>query len=307
MAAPLVRAGNRIATLVSGTIRKIILVTTAGLVLAGCNDSSERLFAEARRALEADDHETAARLYQELTIQAPDSPLAAEAHFELAQIYYLRIRDVDAAKDSLVKLLQDYPGSSVDIDARRLLARLYEEDFQDPQRAAKLYRGLLAERLSEEVRRETWLRIANCHYRMSEFDASANAYRLALALPYHRDSDSAYMRLANLEWLGGSADEPLRLLRTLEERTSDNDYRHEAMLSEVEILMSLGRFSEARERVLVARNAFPDSVDVIELEARLDAAELQRQSLDGKAQEALLQELQKKIAWGSGRRRRPPK
>ena len=142
---------------------------------------------------------------------------------------------------------------------------------------------------------------------MSEFDASANAYRLALALPYHSDSDSAYMRLANLEWLGGSADESLRLLRNLEERTSDDDYRHEAMLSEVDVLMSLGRFSAARERVLVARNAFPDSVDVVEVEARLDATEQQHQSLDGEAEEALLQELQKKIRWGGGRRRRPPK
>lgn len=286
---------------------KIIIMTFAVLVLAGCGDPSEELFAEARRAIEADEYETAARLYQELTIQAPDSPRAAEARFELAQIYYLRIRDAEAAKDSLVELLQDYPGSIVDIDARRLLARLYEEDFQDPQRAAKLYRGLLAEKLDENVRRETWLRIANCHYRMSEFDASANAYRLALALPYHPDSDSAYMRLANLEWLGGSADESLRLLRSLEERTSNDDYRHEAMLSEVEVLMSLGRFPAARDRVSAARQTFPDSVDVLELEARLDATELQHQSLAGDGEEALLQELQKKIRWGSGRRRRPPK
>ena len=95
---------------------------------AACNDRSHRLFSEARRAMQADNYETAARLYQELTIQAPDSPLAAEAHYELAQIYYLRLRDADAAKDILVKMLDEYPGSSVDIQAQRLLARLYEED-----------------------------------------------------------------------------------------------------------------------------------------------------------------------------------
>ena len=286
---------------------KVVLVTLVWLALAACNDRPKSLFSEARRAMEADNYETAARLYQELTIQAPGSPLAAEAHYELAQIYYLRLRDVDAAKDLLVKMLTDFPDSSVDIDARLLLARMYEEDLQDPQRAVKLYRALLAEDLDDNVRRQTLLEIAHCHYRMGEIDASADAYRRALGLSYHRETDSAYMRLANLEWLGGSADESLRLLRELEERTSDDDYRHEAMLSEVEVLMSLGRFAAANERVSFAGDAFPESTDVVELKVRLHATELQHQSLDGEAEEALLQELQKKIRWGGGRRRGSPR
>jgi len=286
---------------------RVVLLTLVWLALAACSDHTDSLFSEARRAMEADNYETAARLYQEITLQAPDSPIAAEAHYELAQIYYLRLRAVDAAKDILVKMLHDYPDSSVDIDARRLLARLYEEDLQEPQRAVKLYRALLAEDLDEDVRRQTLLEIAHCRYRMGEFDASANAYRIALRLPYHSDTDSAYMRLANLERLGGSADESLRLLRELEERTAEDDYRHEAMLSEVEVLMSLGRFAAARERMSVIGSAFPDSADVVELEARLHANELLHQSLDGEDEEALLQELQKKIRWGAGRRRRPPR
>jgi len=171
----------------------------------------------------------------------------------------------------------------------------------------KLYRALLAEDLDDNVRRQTLLEIAHCHYRMGEIDASADAYRRALGLSYHRETDSAYMRLANLEWLGGSADESLRLLRELEERTSDDDYRHEAMLSEVEVLMSLGRFAAANERVSFAGDAFPESTDVVELKVRLHATELQHQSLDGEAEEALLQELQKKIRWGGGRRRGSPR
>lgn len=287
----------------------VTLVLPVWLALTACNDRAHDLFAEARRAMEADNYETAARLYQEITIQAPDSPLAAEAYYELAQIHYLRLRDVDTAKDILVKMQHDYPDSSVDIEARRLLARLYEEDLRDPQKAVGLYRALLAEDLAKNVRRQTLLEIAHCHYRLGEIEASAEAYRLALELPYDEEADSAYMRLANLEWLGGSAEESLRLLRELEERTSDDDYRHEAMLLEVEVLMSLGRFTEARARVAIAGEAFPDSADVVELEERLQATELQHQSLDGDSEdeEALLQELQKKIRWGGGHRRRTPR
>ena len=238
-------------------MHRLLIASIACLALSGCNDRARGLYDEAQRAMEEDDFDGAARLYRELTIQSPDSPYAAEALYELAQIYYLRLRDVDAAKDSLVKLQQDHPGSSVDIDSRRLLARLYEEDFQDPHRAAKLYRALLAEDLEQEVRRQILLDLANGQYRLGDLEASANAYRLALGLPYHKDTDSAYLRLANLEWLGGSADESLRLLRLLEERTEEKEYRHEALLSEIEVLMSLGRLSKAMKCEPSASNMLP--------------------------------------------------
>lgn len=277
------------------------------LLLVACGNRSEQLFADARRAMERDDYEVAARLYREVTIEAPDRPIAAEAHFELAQIYYLRLRDVDAAKDSLVKVIQEYPTSSVGVDAQRLLARLYEDDFKDPQRALKLYRTLLAENLEEGTRRQTLLDIAECHYRLGELEASANSYRLALGLPYHADTDSAYLRLANLEWLRGSSEESLRLLREVQERSRDDGHRRDAILAEIEVLMSLGRFPAARERMGVAEEAFPRAPNVVELRARLSATEREHQSLEGEAEEALLQELQKKIRWGARpRRRRPP-
>lgn len=288
---------------------KLLPFVSGVLVLAAlgaCRDRSAELFANARRAMEDDNYETAARFYQEVTLQAPDGALAAEAYFELAQIYYLRLRDVDAAKDSLVKLLQEYPDSPVEVSARRLLARVYEEDLQEPHRAVKLYRGLLAQDLDAETRRQTQLDIAECHYRMGELDAAANAYRLALGLPYDSDMDSAYMRLANLEWLGGSADESLRLLRELQERTTVQEYLYEAMLNEVEVLMGLGRFSEARARMSVVEEAFSGSPDVKEVRDRLNDTEARRQSLDGEGEEALLEELQKEIRWGGGRRRRKP-
>lgn len=279
-------------------------LTLLVVVLGACADRAEQLFDDARRAMEQDDYETAARLYREVTIEAPASPRAAEAHFELAQIYYLRLRDVDAAKDRLQKVLQEYPSSPIVVDARHMLARLYEDDLKDPKRAVKLYRALLAEDLEEDMRRRTLFDIGECHYRLGELEASANAYRLALKLPYHPDTDTAYMRLANLEWLAGSSGESLRLLRELQERTEEEDYRHDAMLAEIEILMSLGRFAAAHERLLVAREVFSDSPHVVALGARLRATQAEHESLDGRAGEALLQELQKRLRWGGGRRRR---
>lgn len=277
-----------------------VVISTA----LACNNGVDVLFDDARRAMEEDDVEHAARLYREITIQAPDSPLAAEAHFELAQIYYLRLRDVEAARDSLIKVVQDYPGSSVEDDARRLLARLYDEVLKDPDEALKQYRTLLGHKLDEDTRRRTLLEIGHCHYELNELQASANAYRLALSLPYHQDTDGAYMRLANLEWVMGSPDESLRLLRELQERTPDQDRRLEALLNEVEVLMSLARFAEADRRLRDAPASFSNTDEVRELKVRLQATEAEHRSLDDAAGEAMLRELQKKIRWGGGRRRR---
>ena len=272
----------------------------------GCGSRGDRLFAEAQRAMEDDDVKSAARLYQEVTIQAPESPLAAEAHYELARIYYLRLKNVEAARDSLMTVLQDYPDSTLGQPARRLLARLYDEDFKEPQKALMHYRALLAEDLEDDLRRDTLLAIAHCYYALNALDAAKDAYRRALAPSYHPDTDGAYVRLANIEWLSGGTDESLRLLRDLQTKTADPERRREAMLSEIEILLSLGRFPDAHARLREAENAFPRSTELQELAIRLQATETLLAALDGAGEEALLQEQQKKIRWGGGRRRRRP-
>ena len=277
----------------------LLLATTA----IGCGSSGDRLFAEAQRAMEDDNVEHAARLYQEVTIQAPESPLAAEAHYELARIYYLRLKNVEAARDSLITVLQDYPDSMVVQPARHLLARLYDEVFKEPDKALRYYRAVLADDLEDDHRRQTLLAVGHCYYQLNDFDAAKDAYRRALAPSYHPDTDGAYLRLANLEWLSGGADESLHLLRELQIKTADPERRREAMLSEIEILMSLGRFPDAYARLGEAEKAFPRSAELQQLATRVQATETLHASLDGAGEAALLQEQQKKIRWGRGRRR----
>ena len=284
-------------------VQRVALLSFA-IAAIGCGSSGDRLFAEAQRAMEDDNVENAARLYQEVTIQAPESPLAAEAHYELARIYYLRLKNVEAARDSLITVLQDYPDSTVGQPARHLLARLYDEVFKEPDKALTHYRALLAADLEYDLRRETLLAVGHCYYELNALDAAKDAYRRVLAPSYHPDTDGAYLRLANLEWLSGGTDESLRLLRELQTKTADPERRREAMLSEIAILISSRRFPDAHARLREAENAFPRSTELQELATRLQATETLLASLDGAGEEALLQEEQKKIIWGGGRRHR---
>jgi len=292
-------------TLMAALFPRLALLVL-GVAAIGCDSSGDRLFAEAQRAMEDDNAENAARLYQEVTIQAPESPLAAEAHYELARIYYLRLKNVEAARNSLTTVLQDYPDSAVGQPAHHLLARLYDEVFNEPDKALMHYHALLAQDLDDDLRRDTLLAVGHCYYELNALEAAKDAYRRVLARSYHPDTDGAYLRLANLEWLSGGTVESLRLLRELQNKTEDPERHREAMLSEIEILMSLRRFPDAHARLSEAENVFPHSIELQELATHLQATEALLATLDGVGEEALLQEQQKKIRWGAGRRRRRP-
>lgn len=277
------------------------IAALALLIATGCADSSVRLFEAAGRAMARDDFDQAAHLYQEVTIQAPDTVVSARAHFELAQIYYLRRRNSSAARDSLLEALRS-PGVTVERDAKIMLARLYANDLGEPGTAIELYESLLEDELDEETRRTLLLSLADGYYRHGELDASASAYRDALALPYHPDTDQAYMRLANLEWLSGSADESLRLVRQLAFLTTDVDRRRDAIVMEVENLILLDRLGEAERRLEDVERSDDLLEKLVSLQRRIDGA----RGVDGGLgpENVGLQEQQKKIRWGAGRRRR---
>ena len=267
--------------------------------LTGCRSETERLFAAAARAEEADDFEGAARRLREIVIGHPESPLAARAQFELAQIHLLRTRDVTAAHAALLEILDDYPDSPVVLPARRLLARLYERELQDPQRALPHYRAVLESAAEIDIERDTLLSLGECHYRLEQLDEASTAYRKAVALPYDGSTDAAYFRLATLSRLSGDHEASLRWLEELASRTADTTRRYSALLGQVEALMSLARFDDARDRLGEAERLSPDTPKIDELLARLDSAESGPLPMDAASDS--LEELEGRIHWGAGR------
>ena len=247
-----------------------------------------------------DGYDQAAHLYREVTIQAPATALAARAEFELARIYYLRRRNVAAAKESLLKVLQS-PTPSLEQQAKLMLARLYTEDLAEPQNAIILYESILDHDIEEAVRRDTLMNLAHCYYSTGELEAAADAYRQALQLPYHPDADHAYMRLANLVWLSGGTTESLRLVEELSRLTSDREHRRSAAVRQIEQLIALDRFVEAERELAKAADIFSETEELVSLRHRIEASRNDQRELE--SGESLLMEQQKKIRWGAGRRR----
>ncbi len=270
------------------------------LGISGCVDRPTRMFAAADRAMAVDDFDQAAHLYREVTIQAPATDLAARAQFELARIYYLRRRNVAAAKESLLKVLRSST-PNLEQEAKLMLARLYTEDLAEPENAIALYESVLGDDLEEVVRRDTLMNLAHCYYTTGALERSAETYRQTLRLPYHPDADQAYMRLANLAWLTGGAAESLRLVKELSHLTADREHRLSAAVQQIEQLIALDRFVEAERELTTATDIFPEASELASLRHRMAMIrDDQRELGDG---ETLLVEQQKKIQWSASRRR----
>ncbi len=277
----------------------LLAVGFTGLLGLARKSETERLFAEAARAEEADDYEGAARRLREIVIGHPESSFAAKAQLQLAQIHLLRTRDIPAAHAALLELLDDYPESPTALPAHRLLARLYEREMQDPQRALPHYRAVLDGQADIDVRRDTLMSLGECHYRLEQLEEATAAYRKAAALPYDSSSDAAYLRVSTLSRLSGDHQAALRWLEELSKRTTDPTRRFTALLGQVETLITLERFDDARERLEAAAHLAPDAPENDVLLARLDSAEAGPIGMEERSESP--KSLEQRIHWGSGR------
>jgi tetratricopeptide (TPR) repeat protein len=240
-------------------------------------------------------------------LQAPGSEQAAKALYEMAVIYYLQRRNLDAARASIRKILHEHPNTAVAHDARRLLARIYADDLKAPDKAIQEYRKLLENAADEQEKRDILLSIADCRYQQNNLMAAAHDYRTIIEeTSYDEDTDGAFLRLAYIEALLGRWDEALDALDALIVATDNPQSRREAFLARAEIHLRTNRRPQARASLASADREFPEDPVLVDLGTRLAWLEREAKSLDDGAGESqiLLEALQRNISWGRGRRAR---
>jgi len=281
------------------TARTRLLYSLAGVLIGvgvACSSPGSDELTAAREALGRGRYGEALERYTEVTIQAPGTPEAAQALYELALIHYLQRRDVDAARSTFRKILLSYPDSAVARDARRLLARMYSEDLGEPEKAIREYELLLMEETDPEQRKSLLLDIAYSRYTTGDMEGAAEAYRRVIEdFPQDQESFGAYLRLAHIQRLAGRSDEALGSLLALLGMTEDPAFRRKAYQMRAEALAELGRYEEARTCLTAAAEEFPGDPDMTELLVRIRDQENQRKLAEAEG------ELGEGIHWGSGR------
>ena len=283
--------------------RSIHLLLLAVLVWGSafaCSSPGSDELAAAREALGQGRYREAIEQYTEVTIQAPESPEAAQALYGLALIHYLQRRDLDTARSTLRKLLSLYPDAEVTRDARRVLARMYEQDFGQPEKAIQEYQLLLAAETDPAKTKNLLLKIANCRYSTDELELAAQVYRQVIReFSYEEGSATAYLRLAHIDRLDGRAEESLETLEKLLARAEDPETRRKGYLMQAETFGELHRYEEAETILGLAEEEFPSDPEIAGMAFRLRQQEDAQRSVEANG------ELEKQFSWGRGRRTQP--
>jgi tetratricopeptide (TPR) repeat protein len=282
----------------------------AGSLVVGftaCKSSAERQLEAGIQAMGRGQYREALDIFTEVVLLTPGSPEAARAIYDMGVIHYLKQRDLDAARSSFRKVLDEYPASDVAPEARRMLARVYEKEEGELHKAVQEYYRLLEHTDDQTKEKDILLDVANCYYRLDELEYASRLYRRIIEdYSYDEVSDHAYLRLAHIETLAGRGEEARSIIETLLERTDQPGSRRRAFLLAAEVVLQSSEYG--RGRILLARadREFPGDPELLDLVSRLVRQEVDGRSLEEGDPEAqfLLKEMQRNISWGRGRRSR---
>lgn len=186
--------------------------------------------------------------YQRFIIRHPYSPLVKRALFEVANIYYLYLGNPIQAEDSLNKLLERNPTPFYEFRARMLLARIYQDEYGDYQRAIEQYRQVLASFKELDQEGEVCFRLAECYYKLNDIPKAIEHYQSVIKRGGNqRWVEQAYLRLGSCLHLLGEIDRAIQAYRNLLSREVSQETEYYARINLAEYLEDKGDYKEALE------------------------------------------------------------
>ena len=244
-----------------------------GLALAACSSDPpqyverpvEELYNSAMNAMQAEDYEEAARLFDEVERQHPYSEWASKAQLMAAYAYYQE-NSYDEAINALDRFIELHPGSPDVSYAYYLKAISYYEQISDVRRDQKMTEEALVS-LEEVVRR----------FPESKYARDAGL-KIDLALDHlagkHMDIGRFYQ--SRSEYLAA-----INRFRTVVERYQTTTHIPEALHRLGESYLALGIVDAARTTAAVLGHNFPGSVWYIDSYALLTGEEPDPDALAG--------------------------
>ncbi len=144
-----------------------MLLLVAAAVLVACNSNERQLLGEAEARWREGNYEDAIRLNTLLFERDHQGKYAAKAMLNIANIYYLNLRQLRDAIDWYERLVDEFPGSPEEYSARLRLAGIYATTG-DLTRAVVQYDKLL-EMKNLENRDEILYERAGAYFKQEDF------------------------------------------------------------------------------------------------------------------------------------------
>jgi tetratricopeptide (TPR) repeat protein len=197
------------------------------LFLSGCR-ARGALLEQAQAAWDSGDYAGAAERYEEFLKENPRHEQAAAARFQVANIYYLNLRQYERAIPHYIHLIEDFPHSPHCYQARQRLAESYVAGGKRSE-AINEYENLLIAFPDTPDRRRVRLNIADLYYDQDNLSQALVEYeKVTKDAAYDELTERASLRLAGIRFLRNEFEEALQAYRRVAEQTRDPELRRQA-------------------------------------------------------------------------------
>jgi len=247
-----------------------VFFVTIAAISCGSKDAEQSL-TRAVQAWDSGDYKLAAEEYERFLDQYPTGEKVSEARFQLANIYYFKLRLLDQARSNYVAFLEEFPAHSNAHLARERLAEVLEEMGRSYEAIAE-YENLNPQ--NDDQRRRIRLRIADLYFAQRNYSQALTEYEKVIEkVPYDELSEQAYLREASIYHIERSQyQQALPVYEKLASMTGDNKVKIRAMYGLVDCYAGLYRFDEA----MTTLRDIPGEAEQVEVARRLADLEQQK-------------------------------
>jgi tetratricopeptide (TPR) repeat protein len=248
-----------------------VLFLVAVGTATGCHRDIERSLARAVEAWDSGDFNLAAEEYERYLHQRPTSEKAPDARFQLANIYYFKLRRYDQARDHYNAFLEQNPSHSNSQLARERLAEVLGEMGRSYEAIAE-YENLSPRDPGE--RRRIRLRIADLYFAQRNYSQALTEYEKVIEqVNYDELSEQAYLREASIYHIErGQYQQAMPVYQKLASMSGDPKVRTRAMYGLAECYAGLYQFDEGIKTL----RAIKDDAEQTDVTRRVTELETQK-------------------------------
>jgi len=214
------------------------------LLASGCRRDAEQSLARAVEAWDSGNYTLAADEYERYLQRDPTSEKAAEARFQLANIYYFKLQRYDQARAAYSAFIEVNPTHSNVQLARERLAEVLAEMGRSYEAIAE-YENLNAQ--DENARRRIRLRIADLYFAQRNYSQALTEYEKVIEkVPYDELTEQAFLREASVYHIERSQyQQAIPIYQKLLSESSDGEVRRRAAYGLADCYGGLYQFDEA--------------------------------------------------------------
>ena len=222
----------------------LLLLIFAATLAGGCSRDVEQSHDRAVEAWDSGDYKLAAEEYERFLEKDPASDKAAEARFQLANIYYFKLQRYDQARANYAAFLERNHTHSKAQLARERLAEVLGEMGRSYEAIAE-YENLNPQNADE--RRRVRMRIADLYFAQRNYSQALTEYEKVIEkVAYDELSEQAYLREASIYHIErGQYQQAVPVYRMLSTSSGDAEVRVRALYGLADCYAGLYQFDEA--------------------------------------------------------------